>query len=125
MSLQIKSLTTATGAPTLDNSSAAPNDNFNLIPTANAVYTLYSAANDSTNNNKKTAIVKGIRMVNTHTATVKVILYFNRPNASGQYRRRFLAPVDIALAPGLSFIDDGEITLEPGDSIQAKADVAG
>ena len=69
--------------------------------------------------------MKSIRLVNTHSATVKVNLYFNRPNATGQYRRRLIGPVDITLAPGLSFIDDSEVTLEPGDRLQAKADVGG
>ena len=84
MSTQIKSLTN--GAPAKDNSIAASADSFNIIPTANQVYDLYTAPNDLTN--KKTAIVKSIRVINTHaTNTVKVNLYFNRPNASGQNRR--------------------------------------
>jgi hypothetical protein len=120
MSLQIKSL--GAGAPVLDNSLSAPNDNFNVIPTPNAVYILYTAANET--NNRKTTIVKGIRLVNSHaSATVKVSLYFNRPNSVGQNRRRLVAPPDLTLAPGGVFVDDGEITLEPGDQIQAKADV--
>jgi hypothetical protein len=123
MSLQIKSLTI--GAPTIDNSLAAPNDNFNIIPTANTVYDLYTAANDATNKVFKAAVVSTIRLLNTHaTSTVKVTLYFMRPNASGQNRRRLLSPPDIALIPGFTYFDDGEITLEPGDRIQAKADVA-
>jgi len=32
--------------------------------------------------------------------------------------------VDLSLAPGLLYIDEGELTLEPGDRIQGKADVA-
>lgn len=118
MSLQIKSLTVS--APTVDNSLAAQNDSFNTIPTANTVYDLYSAPTDP--NTKKAAIVKSIRLANTHTATVKVTLYFMRPNSSGAYRRRLLTPVDLPLTANYVYIDDSEITLEPGDRIQGKAD---
>lgn len=121
MSVQIKSLTNS--APVKDASLAAPLDTFNVIPTANEVYDLYSAQNDSSA--KKAAIVKSIRVINTHaTSTVKVNLYFNRPNATGQNRRRPLISTDTALLPGFSLIDEGEITLEPGDKIQGKADTA-
>ena len=122
MSVEIKSLTNA--APTADNSLAAPNDNFNIIPTANTVYTLYTAANDD--GNKKSAIVNSLRILNTSaTVTVKITLYFNRPNASGLSRRRQLTPADVPLPPGFAYIEDDEITMEPGDKIQAKADTAG
>ena len=47
-----------------------------------------------------------------------------RPNASGQYRRRQITPVDMVLQPGFIYIDDDELTLEPGDRVQAKADTA-
>jgi hypothetical protein len=121
MSVEIKSLTNTT--PTKDTSLGAPLDTFNLIPTANEVYDLYSAPKDAINT--KAAIVKSIRLINTHaTATVKVNLYFNRPNAIGQNRRRPLITTDTALLPGFSLIDEGEITLEPGDKIQGKADTA-
>jgi hypothetical protein len=121
MSLQIKSLTS--GLPTKDIASAAPStDSFNLIPSANDVYTLYSAAKETSD--RKSAIVKGLRFVNTHDDDVTISLYFNRPNATGQFRRRLLAPANIVLTAGSSFIDDSEITLEPGDKIQAKASVA-
>ncbi len=116
MSVQIKSLTV--GAPTIDSSLAAPNDSFNVIPTANTVYNLYTAPTG------KATIVKNIRLVNTHSGPVKVNLYFMRLNATGQYRRRLVSPVDLSLAPGLLYIDEGELTLEPGDRIQGKADVA-
>jgi hypothetical protein len=122
MSVEIKSLTA--GAPVKDTSLAAQNDPFNLIASANEVYSLYTAANEATG--KKAAIVKGIRLVNAHaTATVKVTLYFNRPNpTTGRSRRRLLGPPDVALPAGFTYIDDGEITLEPGDKIQAKVDTA-
>lgn len=121
MSLQIKSLTS--DAPVKDTSLAAPNNSFNLIPTANDIYSLYSAANAT--DNKKTAIMKGLRLINTHTEDVSISLYFNRPNTTtGQYRRRLIAPAGIVLPAGCAFLDDSEITLEPGDKIQAKASVA-
>jgi len=121
MSVQIKSLTN--DPPVKDTSLAAPNDPFNVIATANEVYSLYTAANEETN--KKSTIVKGIRLANTHaTAAVKVTLYFNRANAAGLNRRRLLSPPDVQLPAGFTYIDDGEITLEPGDKIQAKADTA-
>jgi hypothetical protein len=122
MSVEIKSLTA--GAPVKDTSLAAQNDPFNLIASANEVYSLYTAANEATG--KKAASVKGIRLVNAHaTATVKVTLYFNRPNpTTGRSRRRLLGPPDVALPAGFTYIDDGEITLEPGDKIQAKVDTA-
>jgi hypothetical protein len=121
MSLQIRSLTN--GTPAKDISLVAAIDSFNIIPTANEVYDLYTAAKDSINN--KSTIVQSIRLANTHaTNTVKVTLYFNRPNTSGQNRRRLLAPADISIPAGFTYIDEGEVTLEPGDKIQAKADTA-
>ncbi|SRR6266540_2549996 len=123
MSVLIKALTNV--APVIDNSPAAPpTDLYNIIPTANAVYDLYTAPNTSTT--KRGAIVKGIRLLNTATGTtkVKISLYFNRPTSVGQNRRRLLAPADIELPAGFAYIDEGEITLEPGDKIQAKADTA-
>ena|SRR2546421_695165 len=120
MSVQIKSLSNT--APTVDTSFAAPNDNFNVIPGANVVYDLYTAFSDPAN--KKTAIVKSIRLVNTSAGSVKINLYFTRPNATGQYRRRQISPVDMTLQAGYVFIDDDEVTLEPGDKIQGKADTA-
>ena len=68
--------------------------------------------------------MNSIRLVNVSAGTVKVNLYFMRPNASGQYRRRQISPVDLSLQPGLLYVDSDEITLEPGDRIQAKADTA-
>jgi hypothetical protein len=118
MSVQIKSLSNS--APTKDISLAAPLDTFNIIPTANEVYTLYSAPNDSINSNKKAAIVKSIRLVNILAQTVNISLYLNRPTASGQNRRRLLAPKNLPIPQSGAYIDDAEITLEPGDKIQAE-----
>jgi hypothetical protein len=121
MAIQIKSLNNGE-APVKDTSIAAMTDNFNKILTANEVYDLYSAP--STPGGRKSAIVKSIRVVNTHTSTVTVNLYFCRPNSSGQNRRRQLSPVDLALGAGQVYIEDDEITLEPGDKIQGKANIA-
>ena len=122
MSVQIKSLTN--GAPAKDISLIAAADSFNVIPTANDIYDLYTAPNTATT--KRGAIVKGIRLINTAAGSTKakITLYFNRPTTGGQSRRRLLAPADIELAAGYCFIDDGDITLEPGDKIQARADTA-
>lgn len=123
MSVQVKFLTV--GAPLPDNSLAAPSDSFNIIPTADTVYDLYLAVNDAANNNKKSAVVSSIRLINAHaTATAKVTLYFNRPD-SGFSRRRLLTPADMSLPPNHMYIDDAELTMEPGDKIQGKADTAG
>jgi len=130
MSVLIRSLTSLdpTTQPKPESKCPACPDFFNIIPAAmpTCVYTLYSAPNDTATPNKKAAIVKSIRLINIHpTATVKVTLYFNRPNASGNYRRRLLTPADMALAPNFVYIDDSELTLEPGDQIQGKADTPG
>ena len=118
MSVVIKSLTLV--APVLDTSNPAQNDYFNVLQNANTFYTLYITPTSPT---IRSAIVKGIRLINTHaTATVKVTLYFNRPNAFGQNRRRLLTPLDMPLAPNYVYLDDSEVTLEPGDRLQAKTD---
>ena len=118
MSVQIKALTI--GIPVMDDPGMAvtgADADFNLIPDANKVFTLYMASTG------KSAIVKGMRFVNTHTAAVTMSIWFNRP-ISGKYRRRLLAPADLSLPAGFTYIDEGEITLEAGDKIQAKASVA-
>ena len=120
MSIQIKSLSNP--APVRDDSLAAPLDTYNIIPTANQVYDIYTAPNDTTNN--KSTIVKSVRLANIKAQTVAISLYYNRPNASGQNRRRLLTPEGLAMLANSTYIDDGEITLEPGDKIQLKADVA-
>jgi hypothetical protein len=122
MAIQVKSLTV--DPPKLDTALAAQNDPFNVIPVANVVYDLYTATNNPSTQVFKSAIVKSIRLVNTHTGEVKVTLYFNRPNANGQHRRRLLTPQDMSLPANYVYFDDDEITLEPGDKIQGKADVA-
>jgi hypothetical protein len=125
MSTQIRCLTTG-DAPQQDNALVAQNESFNIIPAANTVYDLYAAPNDTVNNNRKGAIVSSVRLINTHaTVTAKVTLYFNRPTTTGQSRRRLLTPADMQLAPNFMYIDDTELTLEPGDKIQGKTDTAG
>ena len=114
MSVQIKSLTDP--APTVDIALQAVADNFNLIPKANTVYTLYTAPTN------KAAIVKSIRMVNILAQTVEISLYLNKSDSNGFGRRRRLVPLTPIPQKG-AIIDDSEITLEPGDRIQASADV--
>lgn len=122
MSLLIKPLTLGTPV-NVNDEIAAPNDFFNLLENANIVYDLYIAPNTSPE--VRSAIVKSIRLVNTHASTtIKVTLWFNKPNTNGQHRRRLLTPVDMALPPNVVYIDDSEITLEPGDKIQARTDTA-
>ena len=119
MSIQIKSL--SNGVATPDVYKAATSDNSNVIPTANDIYDLYTAPNTSPN--IRGAIVKSIRLVNTHINSVKVNLYFLRPIANNQFRRRLITPLDMVLPSGFQYIDDDEVTLEPGDRIQGKADM--
>ncbi|MBI1839302.1 MAG: hypothetical protein HYR88_00420 [Verrucomicrobia bacterium] len=121
MSLSIKELTNT--STSIDNSIAAVVDSFNVIPTANVVYDLYTAPNSSPTS-VKAAIVKGIRLANIGATAAKVNLYFMRLNATGQNRRRQLSPVDLTLQPGYLYIDDSELSLEPGDRIQGKCDTA-
>ena len=106
-----------------DPNAAAANDFFNVIQNANTVYDLYSAPNDATA--KRATIVKSIRLANTHSANVKVTLYVNRPTSAGFHRRRLLTPLDMTLGSNQVYVDDAELTLEPGDKLQGKADVAG
>jgi hypothetical protein len=118
MSVQIKALTIP--IPVMDDPgmpATGADADFNLIPEANKVFTLYMAPTG------KSAILKGMRFVNTHTAAVTVSVWFNRP-VGDKYRRRLLAPADMSLSAGFTYIDEGEITLEPGDKIQAKASMA-
>jgi len=120
MSVQIKSLTN--NAPVRDLSLAAPLDTFNIIPSANQVYDLYTAPNESSN--KKAAIVKSIRLTNILAQTVDISLYLNKPTANGLNRRRLLAPKGLLIPQKGAYIDDAEITLEPGDKIQAESGTA-
>ena len=120
MSIEIKSLSNP--APVKDISLSAPLDSFNIIPTANEVYDIYTAPNETTD--KKSAIVKSIRLVNIKAETVNLSLYFNRPDENGKNRRRLLTPDGLGLGSNSTYIDDGEITLEPGDKLQLRANSA-
>lgn len=117
MSVLIKSLTI--GLPVIDTQQDAGADLFNLLNTANAIYDLYVAPSE--------AIVKSIRIMNTHpTAIVKVTLFWNSPNPNGMNsRRRRLTPLDMQMQPNSVYVDDSEITLQAGNKIQAKTDTGG
>lgn len=119
MSVQIKSLTN--GVPTPDTSPDIA-DSFNTIPAANTVHDIYTAPKGSSVN--RAAVVKGIRLVNIKAETVNISLYFNRPDQDGRSRRRLLAPKGMGLLAGATYIDDGEISMEPGDSLQMEASQA-
>src|SRR5260221_2745364 len=123
MAIQVKELTLA--APDLDKRAVAPivddlqNHAFNVIPatTASNIYDLYTVPV------AKAAVVKSIRLINSSPSQlVKVNLYFMRLDSASNSRRRQICPVDLALAPGSMYVDDGELTLEAGDLIQGKCD---
>ena len=57
----------------------------------------------------KTAIIKGIRLVNTSSASVTVNLFVRRATGGTSYR---ILPKDVTLAPSAALVDDSEITLE-------------
>jgi len=73
---------------------------------------------------KHAAIVKSIRLANIKGQTVNISLYFNRPDANGKNRRRLLTPEGMGVASGSTYIDDSELTLEPGDKLQLKVNSA-
>lgn len=60
-------------------------------------------------------------MVNLLSQTINISLYLNRPDNNGFARRRFLASKQLAIPQQGAYIDDAEITLSPGDKIQAQA----
>ncbi len=57
-----------------------------------------------------TTIVRSIQLVNTGVAATTVNLYFN-PAGSDQSQKRHIAPKDMTLASGASYIDDLEVTM--------------
>jgi hypothetical protein len=108
-------------------------DNFSVIPTAGVVYDLYTAPNAPGDpaavppvpQNIKSAVIESIRLVNKSAGLVTVNLDFMRPHPIyGWHRRVPISRVDQALQSGFVYIDDSEITLEPGDRIQGVASVA-
>lgn len=74
----------------------------------------------------KSAIIKGIRLVNTTGSSVTVNLFVRRATGGTSYR---VLPKDLSLAAGAAFIDDSEITLEglpaAGGEDRLRADSAG
>jgi len=123
MSVVIKSLTI--GIPVEENAGNDSTSNFNILSDKDKVLTLYKAEVPGSSTTLRAAIVKSIRLVNTAAATVKITLYFNRIDLDGRNQRRLLTPSDMPIAPNSVYLDDSEITLEPGDMIQAKTDTAG
>lgn len=124
MSLQIKSLVTLNAMLKPAEDTAAMEGSSNLIPAdaPTKFYTLYQAAN--TTGNTKSAIVKGIRLFNNHTDAVNVSLYVNSSTDAAKFSRYPLLPEDTAIPAKSTLIDDTEITLGPGDRIQARASSA-
>ena len=68
----------------------------------------------------KSALLKTVTVVNTHTATETVNLYV-KP-AGGSARR--LIPKDLQLKAGYLLVVDDELTLEAGDKLQGAATTA-
>ena len=121
MSIQIKSLTMT--VPTKELSLAAPLDTFNTVPTANEVYDLLHGT--------QLRRLRALGHCQNHPAGKhpchqcrEGVVVLQQAHANGQNRRRLLAPADILLPAGTTYIDDSELTLDPGDKIQAKADTA-
>ena len=68
---------------------------------------------------KTAAIVKNMRFVNTGAAAITINVWFKR--GSNTYR---VLPKDLSIAPGQLFLDNDELTLDPGDEIQGQASSA-
>jgi len=126
MSVQIKNLTTVALPRSADSRVDHPGGaKINRIPLDGTIYDLYVAASSATI--KKAAIVKSLRITNTHDAPVLIDLYYTDDVIVGttvsgtECRRRRIAPPLIRLAVGFSYIDDGEVTLDPVARIQASA----
>lgn len=67
----------------------------------------------------KTAIVKSIRLVNTTAAAVTVNLYLRRGTGGTLYR---IAPPSMSLPANAMYVDDTEITLEGGLTLNTTDD---
>jgi hypothetical protein len=61
----------------------------------------------------KAAIVSSIRLVNTGGATATVNLYVRRGGSGTLYR---IAPMNMTLPAGYSYVDEAELTLEAKDT---------
>jgi hypothetical protein len=127
MSVQIKNLTSVVTPRNADTRADDPGVGvkFNRIPLDGNIYDLYAAPNSTTA--KKTAILKSLRVTNTHDAPVVIDLYYADDVIVGTMvstnlcRRRRIAPPLVRLAVGFTYIEDGEVTVEPGGRIQASA----
>ncbi len=122
MSLQIKSLFTRDPNSNQPAQASGTDGQANLIPGANAFYILYTASKAS--GNLKSAIVKGIRLFNDDTSPVSVSLCVNSPPDNTHFSRYHLIPENTLIPAKSTLIDDTEITLGPGDEIQALASAA-
>jgi hypothetical protein len=67
---------------------------------------------------KRSAIVKAIRLVNTHGASITVNLKLKKGATEV-----WIVPKDLSLGAGHLAVLDDELTLSPGDSIQGGADI--
>lgn len=63
----------------------------------------------------KTAIIKAMRFVNTHTVAVTIDVYYKKS------ADRLIFPKSLSIAPGNLVTEDTEITLDAGDKIRAGA----
>lgn len=118
MSIILKSLSLTTDGRFRDASkSRAMGEVFNQITKPNVVMLLYQAPAATA------AVINNIRIVNTHSADVTFSLYFNRPDSTGNFRRRLLLPANIKLPPNFVLYDDLELFLDTGDTLEAQASV--
>jgi hypothetical protein len=69
-------------------------------------------------------MVRSIRLINTHSAPVKVTLFVYHeasPDSTTTLRQqRLLTPKNMSLPPNYLYVDDTEITLDPGDKVQGR-----
>jgi|WetSurMetagenome_2_1015567.scaffolds.fasta_scaffold223354_2 hypothetical protein len=76
----------------------------------------------------KAAVVKTIRLLNTHTQPVAMKLWFvPYTEDEGTYdpeQRRPVLPKGMSLEPGQMLIEEAELTLSPGDAIFGSASYA-
>jgi hypothetical protein len=126
MSVQIKNLTSILQPRIADmRADTGTGVKLNRIPLDGNIYDLYAAPNSTTI--KKAAIVKSLRVTNTHDAPVVIDLFYTDDVVVGttvsalECRRRRIAPPLVRLSVGFAYIEDGEITVEPGGRIQASA----
>ncbi len=121
MSITLKSLTLTTDGKFRDASTIqSPGQLFNLITKANILMVVYAVPASTT------TLVTSIRFMNTlSSGPVNFSLYFNRPDSSGNSRRRALLPINISIPANFVLYDDVELSMEAGDLLEAQASVAG